>query len=152
MRSLKFAAITAAIMGCGAAIAWAATPEEVVTQREEAMKGFGAATKTLTGFVRDNQGTVDEVKAATAKMAEISAALPTLFPEGTGVGVGKSAAKAEIWTNAADFQAKVKATQDAITALNAAAQAGDVPKIKAAFPAVGQSCGACHQDYRVKKS
>ncbi|WP_343713724.1 cytochrome c [Inquilinus sp.] len=152
MRSLKFAVITAAIVSCGAAIAWAATPEEVVAQREDAMKTYGASVKTLTGFVRDNQGSIDDVKAATAKMAGVSAELLSLFPEGTAVGVGKSAAKPEIWANWADFQAKVKANHDAIVALDAAAQSGDVAEVKAAFPAVGQSCGACHETYRVKKS
>ena len=152
MRSLKFAVITAAIVSCGAAIAWAATPEDQVTQREDAMKTFGASAKTLTGFVRDNQGTIDDVKAATGKMAGVSANLLTLFPEGTAVGVGKSAAKPEIWTNWADFQTKVKGAQDAIAALDAAAQEGNAAKVKAAFPAVGQACGACHETYRVKKS
>lgn len=152
MRSLKFAVITAAIVSCGAAIAWAATPEETVAQREDAMKTYGASVKTLTGFVRDNQGSIDDVKAATEKMAGVSAQLLSLFPEGTAAGVGKSAAKPEIWANWADFQTKVKANHDAITALDAAAQSGDAAKVKAAFPAVGQSCGACHETYRVKKS
>jgi cytochrome c556 len=152
MRSWKFAALTAAIISCGAVVAWAATPEEQVTAREDAMKTFGAGAKTLTGFVKDGQGTIDDVKTATAKMATVAANLPSLFPEGTAVGVGKSAAKPEVWTNAADFQTKVKGAQDAIAALDAAAQAGDAAKVKAAFPVVGQACGACHETFRVKKS
>ena len=152
MRSLKFAALAAAIVGCGAVVAWAATPEEQVKQREEAMETFGDSAKILTGFVRDGRGSIDDVKAATAKMAQVSAELPTLFPEGTAVGIGKSAAKSEVWTNQADFQTKVKGAQDAIAALDAAAQSGDAAKVKAAFPIVGQACGACHETYRVKKS
>jgi cytochrome c556 len=152
MRSWKFAAITAAIVSCGAVVAWAATPEEVVSQREDAMKTFGAGAKTLTAFVKDGQGSIDDVKAATAKMAGVSANLLALFPEGTAVGVGKSAAKPEIWASWADFQTKVKGAQDAITALDAAAQAGDAAKVKTAFPVVGQACGACHETYRQKKS
>jgi len=152
MRLSSFAAITAAIVSCGAVAAWATTPEEVVAQREHTMDTFGDSVKVLTGFVRDGKGTIDDVKAATAKMKEASADLLSLFPEGTAVGVGKSAAKPEIWTNWADFQTKVKGAQDAIAALDAAAQSGDDAKVKAAFPAVGQACGACHQDYRVKKS
>lgn len=152
MRSFKFAALTAAIIGCGAVVAWAATPAEQVKLREDSMKTFGAGAKTLTEFVRDGQGTIDDVKAATAKMAAVAADLPTLFPEGTAVGVGESDAKPEIWTNQADFQTKVKAAQDAIVALDAAAQAGDADKVKTAFPTVGQACGACHENFRVKKS
>ena len=152
MRSWKFVAITAAIVSCGAAVAWAATPEEVVKQREAAMDTYGDQAKVLTAFLRDGKGSIDDVKAATAKMQDVASTLPSLFPEGTAVGVGKSAAKPEIWTNSADFQAKVKGNQDAIAALNAAAQAGDADKIKAAFGTVGQSCGACHETYRVKKS
>ena len=152
MHSLKFAVITAAIVSCGAVVAWAATPDEVVAQREDAMKSFGAGAKALTGFVRDNQGTIDDVKATTAKMKATSDNLLTLFPEGTAVGVGKSAAKPEIWTNWADFQTKVKGAQDAIAALDTAAQEGNAAKVKAAFPEVGKACGACHETYRVKKS
>ena len=152
MRSWKFVAITAAIVSCGAAVAWAATPEEVVKQREAAMDTFGDQAKILVGFVRDGKGSIDDVKAAAGKMQEVSSNLLALFPEGTAVGVGKSAAKPEVWTNWADFQTKVKGNQDAVAALNAAAQAGDADKVKAAFATVGQSCGACHETYRVKKS
>jgi cytochrome c556 len=151
-RALKFGALTAAIVTGGAVVAWAATPEEVVKQREAAMDTYGDQTKVLTAFVRDGKGSIDDVKTATAKMETVAASLPALFPEGTAAGVGKSAAKPEIWANWTDFQAKVKANQDAITALNDAAQAGDAAKVKAAFPTVGQTCGACHETYRVKKS
>jgi cytochrome c556 len=37
-----------------------------------------------------------------------------------------------------------------VAALNAAARGGDVKAIQAAFGAVGQSCKACHDDYRAK--
>jgi cytochrome c556 len=70
------------------------------------------------------------------------------FPAGTGPDVGKTEAKAEIWRNPKDFNAKHTAFQKAASAFNAAAKGGNAGAAKAAFGDLGKSCKACHDLYR----
>lgn len=57
-------------------------------------------------------------------------------------------AKPEIWSDAAGFKQKEQAFQDGVAKLSAAADSGDLAKVRAAFGAVGASCKACHDAYR----
>ena len=60
-------------------------------------------------------------------------------------------AKAEIWTDMAGFEAEQVKLAEATAAL--AAVAGDgADAMKAAFGPVGQSCGSCHEGYRVPRN
>lgn len=71
-----------------------------------------------------------------------------LWPEGTDSSmVMETRAKAEIWENLDDFTAKFVALQEASVALQGAAGNG-LDALRPAVGAVGQACGACHEDYR----
>jgi cytochrome c556 len=89
--------------------------------------------------------------AATAKRdAEVVAVLSTLpwmgFTEGSE-GISDKA-KPEIWMETDKFKAKAQTLQERATALAAAAQTGDLDRIKAAFGATAKSCKACHDAYK----
>ncbi|MNV53325.1 Cytochrome c' [compost metagenome] len=68
-----------------------------------------------------------------------------------GPGTEGGDARPEIWSDAAGFKQKQQAFQDNIVKLSAAADAGDLDKLRAAFGDVGASCKACHDSYRKKK-
>jgi cytochrome c556 len=69
------------------------------------------------------------------------------FPAGTAAGeVEGTRAKAEIWATPDDFLAKAQALSDASAALAATT---DLAGLQAAMGPVGQSCGSCHEAYRV---
>lgn len=71
-----------------------------------------------------------------------------LWPEGTSSFiVDGTRAKPEIWENLDDFTAKFVAMQDATAALQGVAGDG-LDALRPAVGAVGQACGACHEDYR----
>jgi cytochrome c556 len=53
-----------------------------------------------------------------------------------------------VWSKRADFDAAAKKTQDELMKLQAAAKTGNLDQIKAAFGAAGQSCKACHDNFR----
>ncbi len=57
-------------------------------------------------------------------------------------------AKPEIWTDAADFKAKVDAFETQSAKLAEVAKAGDEAAMKAQFAEVGKTCKACHEKYR----
>ena len=72
------------------------------------------------------------------------------FPSGSdGADDG---AKAEIWQNFDDFSALADDFAMAARALEGVATEGaDKEQVKMAFRAVGASCKACHEKYRIKK-
>ena len=88
--------------------------------------------------------------AAAAANADIVATMSKLpyagFGEGTGSG--DTRAKPEIWTERAKFDAAASKMQEEVVKLNVAAKSGNLDQIKVAFGAAGQSCKACHDNYR----
>jgi cytochrome c556 len=60
-----------------------------------------------------------------------------------------SAALPAIWENMDDFNAKQTALQEAAAAMQSAAGT-DLASLQGAMQGVGQACGGCHEDYRVK--
>lgn len=60
-----------------------------------------------------------------------------------------SAALPALWENIDDVMTKQTALQEAVTALQSAAGT-DLASLQGAMQGVGQACGGCHEDYRVK--
>jgi cytochrome c556 len=73
---------------------------------------------------------------------------PTLFPAGSDKGDTKAAPT--IWTDTAGFQKAAVTLSAAGEKLATAAKAGDATAVAAAFKEIGEACGACHKDYRLK--
>ena len=65
-----------------------------------------------------------------------------------GSDKGTTAALPEIWSEAAAFKTGADKMQAEVVKLNAAAKTGNLDAIKAAFGNAGQTCKACHDDYR----
>lgn len=63
-------------------------------------------------------------------------------------GVANSGLKPGMWTNRADFDAKLQDLVDKSAALSAAAQTGDFARSKAAFFEAGNACKNCHDKYK----
>jgi cytochrome c556 len=146
-------AIAIAAVAGGIAIAEAQTNVAAsIATRQDAMKAQGGAMRTLTPIVRGEQPWNQQaaVQAATT-LNNTAKAIPTVFPQGSGPEAGKTDALPAIWQNWTDFQAKAKALETESAKLLQLAQAGDEAGFKAQFPAVGRSCGGCHENYRVKK-
>ena len=71
------------------------------------------------------------------------------FDEGTGPESGADTdAKADIWTNRADFDAKMKDLVDRSATLATVAKTGDFARSKAAFFDTANTCKACHDKYK----
>ena len=85
-----------------------------------------------------------------ATFQDAAAKMPALFPDTSKTG-GDTAADPKIWENMADFKARfVKFGEDAKAADGSVK---DLDSFKEAFGAIGKNdCGACHQNYRIKKS
>ncbi len=132
-----------------AAIAGAAS--DVIAVRQAHYKDIGKAFKAIN----------DTLKTGTPDLAVIKANAPVVtrlgqqqnkenwFPAGTQAGQGlQTAAKAAIWQNLADFNAKRTDFANASSTYAAIAAKGDLEAIKAATANVGKTCKGCHETYR----
>ena len=94
------------------------------------------------------------VKEEAIRYADLLAQLSTVpkgfFGEGTDK-VGETRAKPEVWTNRADFDAKMDKMVNEVAKLPQTARGGDPAALKKAVHDVDAACTSCHDDYRVKR-
>jgi len=82
-------------------------------------------------------------------LAGLAKQAPSWFPKGSGPEAGvKTAAKAEIWTDAAGFAAAASKLADETAKLQQVAAGGDIEAMRAQARAVGGACNTCHDKYR----
>ena len=122
-------------------------PEDAIKYRKAAFTVMGAHFGRIGAMA---SGRVPFDAAAAAANADIVATLSKLpyagFIEGTASG--ETRAKPEIWTERVKFDAAAAKMQEEVAKLNVAAKSGNLDQIKVAFGAAGQSCKACHDNYR----
>jgi cytochrome c556 len=85
-----------------------------------------------------------------AQFEDTAKKLPALFPD-SSKGLkpeGDYSSSPKIWENKADFDAHIETFAKAVT--DAKASVKDIDTLKVALPAIGKSCGGCHETYRVK--
>lgn len=126
-----------------------AKPEDAIKYRQSAFvvlaSQFGRMQPTVKGQVPYDAAAI---KANVALVQTLSTLPWGAFGADTE---GKSSAKPEVWSDAAGFKAAQTKFESAIVKLSAAADSGDLDKLRAAFGDVGASCKACHDSYRIKK-
>lgn len=124
-------------------------PEDAIKYRQSAFTLMGSHFGRIAAMA---QGRIPfDAKAAADNAAILStvAKLPySAFGEGTDLGTTK--AKAEIWTEMPKFREAADKMIGEVAKLDAAAKGGNLDQIKAAVGGVGQSCKACHDNYRAK--
>jgi cytochrome c556 len=124
-----------------------------VEVRKAAYTLVGANFKPLGNVLKGTTPSdAAEAQKNISRIAFLAELLNDAFPEVSNVGEPDSKAKAEIWTNRADFDKKLKQFQTdaiALVQVNATEQGATEP-FKAAVTALGQDCKACHDLYKAK--
>ena len=123
-------------------------PEDAVKYRQSAMtvmgNHFGRIGAMANGRVPFDAAQVN----ANADVVATMSRLPFVgFVEGTA-GTEKGRASAKIWSERAKFDDSAKKMQDEVGKLVIAARTNNLETVKTAFGAVGETCKACHDDYR----
>jgi cytochrome c556 len=90
-----------------------------------------------------------KVDAAFAQWADTARKFPGLFPDNSKTGQNTRAAP-KIWMTSADFNAKAAVLGKAV-AENREKAKSSLDGLRAAIPAVGKACDACHKDYRLSR-
>lgn len=118
--------------------------------RVAAMKKNGAAMGALVAIAKGEKDyDAEVVKASLTSVKEVITVFPTYFPDGSEKD--DEGASPKIWENKADFEAKAaKLAADADALL--AQLPADKAAVGAALGTLGNSCGGCHETYRIKKS
>ena len=122
-------------------------PEDAIKYRQSAMALQGNHLGRV--FAMANGRMPFDAKVA-ADNIEIVATLNRLQFAGfvDGSAVGNTRAKPEIWAEKDKWNAAVAKSQEEVVKLTAAGKSGNLDQIKAAVGGVGQSCKACHDNYR----
>jgi cytochrome c556 len=137
------------LLGIGAV----AAQQDVVNQVQTLMKGNGKNAGALAAMVKGDkpydQATVD---AALTQLDDTAKKLPTLFPA-SSKGLkpeGDYSSSPKIWEDKAGFDAHIVTFAKAVTEYKGKIK--DLDALKVALPAIGKSCGGCHETYRLKNT
>ena len=148
---LMVAAISAVALGGVALEALAqAKPDVLVKQRQAAMTLQGKYLGPIGGMLKGNAPYNADVVAVNATFLENLARMPWDGFQQSTSGV-KSAAKPEIYTDAAKFKAAAETLEAETAKLGAAARAKNEAGVRASFGGVAKACGSCHDAFRVKQ-
>lgn len=161
MKSWHVAAPVMAGLLLGAALTFAPATSQaeqdmatIVHERQQLMKDFGGAMKTIGGYLQGGMGTTEDVEAAAGVIAEGATKIPDLFPAGTSmddVMEPRNGAKPVIWEQWDDFVGHAETLQARATTVQELAMAMDDAALGDAFQALGNDgCGGCHKTFREK--
>ena len=128
------------------------TPQDVETvrrARHDHYEEMGKAMKGITAQLKGGSPDIAAIQRHAALIAGFGPVLLSWFPEGSGPAEGsRTRAKAEIWTDSATFRSRAQAFEQASGAFDRAAKSGDVAAVRAALPALKESCSNCHEKFR----
>jgi len=126
-------------------------PEDAIKYRQGAFTVMASHFGRIGAMAQGKAPFDAKAAAENAALVASLARLPfTAFGEGTDKGLPQRA-KPEVWKESAKFRAAADKMVDATAKLDAAAKTGNLDAIKTAFGAAGQTCKACHDDFRADK-
>ncbi|MGH8807763.1 MAG: c-type cytochrome [Noviherbaspirillum sp.] len=147
--SLASLALTALLAVPFSAQAQFAKVEDAIKYRQSAFSVMGTHMGRVAAVVKGEKPYDKAAVEADVALIETMAKLPwNAFPAGSDLPNSK--AKPEIWKEQDKVKAGVDKLQAEVVKLSTAAKSGDLNAIKVAFGGVGQSCKACHDNYRNK--
>ena len=146
----KFVLASAAIVAlCGVAYAQRPDAAATIQARQGNYKQIAAALKGISDQLRSGSPDIAQIRPRAAFLADRSVRVLTWFPRGTGAEAGvRTRARPDIWANPAGFRQRGAVFVVAARALNAAAQSGDLDRVRGALPAVQHACSGCHDTFR----
>lgn len=145
-RYFGFAALSAAMVATPLVAAADPIASRIASYRE-----LGASLKNVNDELRSGTPQMLVIQLSARQIRDVARAQYGWFPAGSGPRAGvKTKARPEIWSQAVQFKAAQDAFATQANSFAAAAQSGDVERIRAAARSLGQACGACHRQFRAE--
>jgi len=123
--------------------------EDVIKYRKNVMKSVGGHMTAIDLILKGKVSYSADLSEHAQALANILGKVDKLFPEGSDFG--ETRAKDTIWSKAADFQKVSKQAGASAAAFLEAVKSGNKADYAAKFSDLGDSCKACHKDFRTKK-
>ncbi|MBK6673159.1 MAG: cytochrome c [Proteobacteria bacterium] len=131
----------------------AAEAKTAIETRQALFKDIKKAYEPMIAMMK-NQQPFDAAVIATnaARIQELSVKIPEAFAVDTrAFKETKTEAQDRVWLSQVEFKAKTDATVQAAGNLAAAAKTGDKASTMKAIPAMGKTCGGCHDIFKFKE-
>lgn len=145
---VALACMTAGVCWAGVSYAQFAKPEDAVKYRQSALTLIGSHFGRMAPVVKgETDFNADQIKANVAVLKTLS----TLPWDAFGKGTEGGNARPEVWSDAQGFKQAQDKFKASVEQLSAAADTGDLARVRAAFGDTAASCKACHDSYRQKK-
>ena len=124
-----------------------------IAERQALMDLMAGNTLFIKAAILSKDAKMMEAAAhGAAAIAKAGHVIPSLFPKGSDMKAGKTAALDKIWSDWDGFKKHAATLSERATALAAALNSGDAGKALPAFAAMGkQGCGGCHGDFKAKR-
>ncbi len=147
-RRLAGLAAACALLFSATAPAQDVDAEAAIEYRQSAFKMIFWNFSTLSAMARERiEFDRDEFRMRALRVSNYSRQLAEGFAPGTDSGAPTDA-KAEIWANKDDFDAKLADFQRESHKLYSMAAKADEASLREQFSAVSATCKACHDNYR----
>jgi cytochrome c556 len=130
------------------ATAQTSTPADIILTRQAGYSLLGATFGGLKTAI-DAKVDVKPLAARADAMAKWGASIPLAFPKGSDVGYPTKALPT-IWSDRAGFEKAAANFTVESQKLSVLAKAGDTDGFAAQWKVTGDTCGACHKEYRAK--
>ena len=122
-------------------------PEDAIKYRKASFTVMAAHFGRIGAMANGRVPFDAKVAADNAAIVETMSKLPwAAF--GAGTEKGDTRALPVVWSEAGKFKEGADKMQAEVAKLAAAARTGNLESVKAAFGAAGQTCKACHDDFR----
>jgi cytochrome c556 len=125
--------------------------DQVIDSRQRNLRDMGAAYKAIGDQLKKSKPNISEMARYAGSMQDIASSQKQWFPAGSGAESGvKTAAKAEIWSQPAEF---IKWEDELTTQLNLLVKVtggSDVEAVRLQHEQVGKACAGCHKVFREK--
>jgi len=157
-RPLLIASLAGALAACGGATEDApeatdtadAGETDIIEVRQANFEAIGDEFKIIRGQLESEAPDFAAIEAAANTINANAMLIPDHFPEGTGIDSGADTeALAAIWEKPEEFASAGTKLVETSAALAAAAATGEAGAVVEAVKAMGGSCKACHDNFRL---
>jgi cytochrome c556 len=140
------AALVLGLAASGSVHSFDEAAEVTIDYRQGLMRALGGNVASTAAIVVDRAEFRDNLIMHVSYIVDATRDIPALFPEGSDFG--ETDALPSIWEDSEKFAQLSRENHEAALALQQAVEAGDDAATMLGFRSLGQSCRACHDDFR----